>query len=156
MKTEYILEGLDCANCAAKISDKISKLDGFNEVNLNFATKTLTVKSELSENVVFDKVVKTVNSIEDGVAVKRASEKGKSSVTDKRKLLIDGITIAVAAVMCALTLIPGINAIVKAIIIAAALIIAGYDIIWAALKNIVKFNIDEKVLLIIAVTAAFI
>lgn len=156
MKTEYILEGLDCANCAAKISDKISKLDGFNEVNLNFATKTLTVKSELSENVVFDKVVKTVNSIEDGVAVKRASEKGKSSGTDKRKLLIDGITIAVAAVMCALTLIPGINAIVKTIIIAAALIIAGYDIIWAALKNIVKFNIDEKVLLIIAVTAAFI
>lgn len=156
MKTEYILEGLDCANCAAKISDKISKLDGFNEVNLNFATKTLTVKSELSENVVFDKVVKTVNSIEDGVAVKRASEKGKSSGTDKRKFLIDGITIAAAAVMCVLTLIPGINAIFKAIIIAAALIIAGYDIIWAALKNIVKFNIDEKVLLIIAVTAAFI
>lgn len=156
MKTEYILEGLDCANCAAKISDKISKLDGFNEVNLNFATKTLTVKSELSENVVFDKVVKTVNSIEDGVAVKRASEKGKSSGTDKRKFLIDGITIAAAAVMCVLTLIPGINAIFKAIIIAAALIIAGYDIIWAALKNIVKLNIDEKVLLVIAVTAAFI
>ncbi|HIZ16455.1 MAG TPA: cadmium-translocating P-type ATPase [Firmicutes bacterium] len=156
MKTEYILEGLDCANCAAKISDKIAKLDGFNEVNLNFATKTLTVKSELSENVVFDKVVKTVNSIEDGVTVKKESENETSSGNDKRKFLIDGITISAAAVMCALTLIPGINAIAKAVIIAAALIISGYDIIWAALKNIVKFNIEEKVLLVIAVTAAFI
>ena len=116
MKTEYILEGLDCANCAAKISDKIAKLDGFNEVNLNFATKTLTVKSELSENVVFDKVVKTVNSIEDGVTVKKESENETSSGNDKRKFLIDGITISAAAVMCALTLIPGINAIAKAVI----------------------------------------
>lgn len=156
MKNEYILEGLDCAHCAAKISDKISKLDGFNEVNLNFATKTLAVKSDLNEKDIYNNVVKTVNSIENGVSVKRKSEKRKGKENDKKKYLIDGITIAIAAVMCVFTLIPGINAVVKAVIIAVALIIAGYDIIMAALKNIVKLNIDEKVLLIIAVTAAFI
>lgn len=156
MKAEYILEGLDCAHCASKISDKISKLEGFREVNLNFATKTLTVKSDLSEKDIYSSVVRTVSSIEDGVSVKRESDHDEGKGDGKKKYLIDGITIAIAAVMCALTLIPGINAIVKAVIIAAALIIAGYDIIWAALKNVVRLNIDEKVLLVIAVTAAFI
>ena len=156
MKAEYILEGLDCAHCASKISDKISKLEGFREVNLNFATKTLTVKSDLSEKDIYSSVVRTVSSIEDGVSVKRETDHDEGKGDGKKKYLIDGITIAIAAVMCALTLIPGINAIVKAVIIAAALIIAGYDIIWAALKNVVRLNIDEKVLLVIAVTATFI
>ena len=32
MKKTYKLQGLDCANCAAKMERKIAKLDGVNSV----------------------------------------------------------------------------------------------------------------------------
>jgi len=44
IKKEFILEGLDCANCAAKIEDKVSKIKGINAANVNFLTKTLTLE----------------------------------------------------------------------------------------------------------------
>ena len=33
---KYTLEGLDCANCAKKIEDKIAKTDGYEDVCVNF------------------------------------------------------------------------------------------------------------------------
>lgn len=38
MKKTYRIEGLDCANCAAKIEGMISKLDGVNSCTINFIT----------------------------------------------------------------------------------------------------------------------
>ena len=38
MKKTYRIEGLDCANCAAKIESMISKLDGVNSCTINFIT----------------------------------------------------------------------------------------------------------------------
>ena len=44
IKKEFILEGLDCANCAAKMEYKVSKIKGINSANVNFLTKTLTLE----------------------------------------------------------------------------------------------------------------
>ena len=43
---KYILEGLDCANCAKKIEDKIAGINGYEDVNVNFSTLKLTFKTE--------------------------------------------------------------------------------------------------------------
>ena len=43
VKQEFILEGLDCANCAAKIEKKVNEINGVETASLNFVTKTLTV-----------------------------------------------------------------------------------------------------------------
>ena len=43
---KYILEGLDCANCAKKIEDAIAKKDGYQDVNVNFSTLKLTFKTD--------------------------------------------------------------------------------------------------------------
>ena len=40
-KYSYILENLDCANCANKIEDSISKEEGFENVVVNFNTLKL-------------------------------------------------------------------------------------------------------------------
>lgn len=45
-KKEFILEGLDCASCAAKIEGKVQGVDTINECSVNFATKTLTIISD--------------------------------------------------------------------------------------------------------------
>lgn len=44
MKREFVLEGLDCVNCAAKIEEKVSKIEGINFANVNFPTKMLTLE----------------------------------------------------------------------------------------------------------------
>ncbi|MGB4170682.1 MAG: heavy metal-associated domain-containing protein, partial [bacterium] len=33
----YILEGLDCAHCAAKIERELNKIEGLEPVSVNFA-----------------------------------------------------------------------------------------------------------------------
>lgn len=40
------LEGLCCANCAAKIEEGVKKLDGVREASLSFMTERLTMEVE--------------------------------------------------------------------------------------------------------------
>ena len=47
----YILENLDCANCAAKIERKLSKLPELSDVSVTFATKQLRFAAEDPEAV---------------------------------------------------------------------------------------------------------
>lgn len=66
---KYTLEGLDCANCAMKIEEAITKIDGIENVSVVFATKTLSLKSGLDEHELFDTLKKTIDSVEDGVTL---------------------------------------------------------------------------------------
>lgn len=46
MEKRFRLENLDCANCAAKMEDKISKLDGVESVSINFMTTKMTLEAD--------------------------------------------------------------------------------------------------------------
>ena len=46
MKKKFILKGLGCANCAAKMEEAINKLDGVQEATVNFFTQKLTIVGE--------------------------------------------------------------------------------------------------------------
>lgn len=46
MKKTYRIEDLDCAHCAAKIEDAISRLDGVTSVRVNFLTQKMTLEAE--------------------------------------------------------------------------------------------------------------
>lgn len=43
MKRAYKLEGHLCGNCAAKIQDKVGRLDGVNSASVNFMTMRFTL-----------------------------------------------------------------------------------------------------------------
>ncbi|MEG1222705.1 MAG: heavy metal-associated domain-containing protein [Bacilli bacterium] len=68
MIKKYKLEGLDCANCAAKLENKLKKIDGVASVTLNFMLLKLTV--EANEEDTFEKVIKTVSSFGSGIKIK--------------------------------------------------------------------------------------
>lgn len=80
VKREFILEGLGCANCAAKMENNISKLQGVSGAAVNFVNKTLTMEIEEIEKV--DELVaaakEIVSDIEAHVVVKE-KEKNKIS-----------------------------------------------------------------------------
>ncbi len=44
VKKEFILEGLGCANCAAKMEHKLKDLEGISSASINFITKTLSLE----------------------------------------------------------------------------------------------------------------
>lgn len=46
MKKVIKLEGLCCANCAAKIEEGVKKLEGVKEASLSFMTQRLTMEVE--------------------------------------------------------------------------------------------------------------
>jgi len=46
MKKTFKLEGLGCANCAAKMERAISKLEGVSQASVNFLTTKLVIEGE--------------------------------------------------------------------------------------------------------------
>lgn len=46
MKKTFRLEGLDCANCSAKIERAINELDGVNTASVNLITTKLVIEGE--------------------------------------------------------------------------------------------------------------
>ncbi|NMA68096.1 MAG: cation transporter [Desulfitobacterium sp.] len=46
MKKSFRLDGLGCANCAAKMEKRISKLDGVSKVTVNFMTTKMVIEGE--------------------------------------------------------------------------------------------------------------
>lgn len=73
----YILEGLDCANCAAKMERKISKLPGISDVSITYATRQLRFSAENPEEVL-PRIKEVVKSVEPDVEiVERTKERKK-------------------------------------------------------------------------------
>jgi copper chaperone CopZ len=60
MKKAFKLNGLDCANCAAKIEKAIKAIDGVTSASLNFITAKLIIEGDDAK---FDDIVKSANAI---------------------------------------------------------------------------------------------
>ena len=73
MKKVFKLEGLNCADCAAKIEEKVGKLEGVKSVVINFMTTKMTLES-IDENFeeIIANVKKLVNEIEPDVNMVKA------------------------------------------------------------------------------------
>ena len=67
MKKVFKLEGLNCAHCAAKIEEKVGKLEGVKSVTINFMTTKMTLESDANMEEVVEKVKKLVNEVEPDV-----------------------------------------------------------------------------------------
>ena len=43
MRKKFKLEDLDCANCAAKMEERIRKIDGVNDASVSFMTQKMMI-----------------------------------------------------------------------------------------------------------------
>lgn len=75
-KKELILEGLDCANCAAKIEAKVNEIDEVKSASVNFVTKKLSLELEKNSetNRVIEQIRKIVQRLEPDVKVIMSSD----------------------------------------------------------------------------------
>ena len=63
MKKVYSIEGIDCANCAAKIEDKINKMKNIEEVNLNFMMEKLSIEFKVSTDEDVEEIMDEVRKL---------------------------------------------------------------------------------------------
>lgn len=73
MKKKFILEGLDCANCAAKMEKAINELDGVKEATVNFMTTKLVIDGvDEKMSTIIAEAEKIVKKIEPDTTMKKA------------------------------------------------------------------------------------
>lgn len=72
MKKTFKLEGLGCANCAAKMEREIGKLDGIISAVVNFMTAKLIIEAQDDKMPYIIETAKTIiNKIEPNVVMKK-------------------------------------------------------------------------------------
>ena len=71
MKKNYILEDLDCANCAAKIEEGVRNIEGVVECSVSFVTEKMIVEIEDGKEKEVEKEIrKVVKKIEPDTTLK--------------------------------------------------------------------------------------
>ena len=60
MKKTYMLEDLDCANCAAKMEAAIQKIEGVHSASVNYLTQKLIIDADDAN---FDEIMKKVVAV---------------------------------------------------------------------------------------------
>lgn len=170
MKYSFILDNLNCANCAGKIEKELASTDGYENVSFNFANKKLVLDS--AKNVTAQDIQAVCDSIEDGVRVidnnKKKSADQKSTGTDDenhgiKNELISIITAAVlglTAFALELTVFADsafgtVGWIALLALSLVATVLSGWRTFLKGIKSVLRLRIDETTLLTIAVIAAF-
>lgn len=157
----YILEGLDCANCAAKIEAKLKDMDGVDDVSITFATKQMKLSAQ-QPDLLIPQIQSLIHSMEDGITIvpkdaSRTTESMKKEGMSEEKKAV--ISIIVGAVLFiageVLEHVAAPLPVLLGVLIAAYLILGG-KVLLTAVKNIQKGQIfDENFLMSIATLGAF-
>ncbi|MEK4379545.1 MULTISPECIES: heavy metal translocating P-type ATPase [Bacillus] len=154
---EYVLDGLDCSNCAQKIENGVKGIKGVDGCAVNFAASTLTVSADgKEEQWVTNKVEKKVKSIDPHVTV-RPKHKKKSADDGYRKRMINMlIRMAAAVLLGAAAYLIHAGPMLEFLLFFAAYLIIGGDIVVRAVKNISRGQVfDEHFLMALATIGAF-
>lgn len=73
MKKTYMLDGLDCAHCAAEIENNVSKMEEVESVSVSFLTTKMVIESKEDIGGDFEKKLKkVVKKTDPDVAMKEA------------------------------------------------------------------------------------
>ena len=60
MRKTFVMEELDCANCAAKMEEAIKKIEGVSDATVSFMTQKMTIEADDGR---FDEIMKEVVSV---------------------------------------------------------------------------------------------
>jgi len=152
-RKELILEGLDCASCAAKIERNIGKMEGVTSCNLNFATGKMTMEIEQDKSDLLDLVTARIKELEPEVEV---SEEKKTQQSDsKKEVYLHLGRIVLGALLTVISQFGNFPAQLSFVIFLIAYLIAGGDVVYKAARNILKGRIfDENFLMTIATIGA--
>ena len=152
MKKEYVLRGIDCGNCAAKIERAVNQLEQVESATVNLIAQKLTLETK-SEDGIGKEIIDLVDAIEPGIEV--ISEKKEEALPEKRdwaKELLLAVTILFAFGF----FLPEEYFWIRLVYYLTLYIIIGHKVLIKMVQNIQRGNIfDENFLMSIATLGAF-
>jgi len=70
VKSNFKLEGLDCANCATELERAIAKIKGIKQVSINFLFERMELEySEVNKEEIIKKIKKVIKREEPNVVI---------------------------------------------------------------------------------------
>ena len=164
----YLLKGLDCPNCSAKIEKEVGELDGVTSSTVNLMNQTLTVQAGTSVAAsLLDTVTTIVHSHEPDVEVSEKQLEATAPVKkdekaavyndeDKKRTIRLAVGAVVYAIGMALTVFAKLPTLAELAFLIVAYVILGWDVVWQAVKNITRGQIfDEHFLMSLSTIGAF-
>ncbi|KEK21624.1 heavy metal translocating P-type ATPase [Bacillus gaemokensis] len=161
-KEVFVLDGLDCANCAMKIETKVKEMPTVSAATVDFVSKKLKIevanKKELETTV--QDIKNIVHKLEPDVKVVReegtghdhghSHDHGEGNVKKMLwRLAIGGILTGIAALA-------GLPQMMTISLFVVAYLLIGGDIVWRAIRNITRGQVfDENFLMAVATLGAF-
>ncbi|MDY3974230.1 heavy metal translocating P-type ATPase [uncultured Veillonella sp.] len=161
MERVLLLKNLTCANCAAKIEDKIKTMDTVKAASFSIGTQQLRITSSQMDNAVLIKDIQAIcDSIEDGVAVEmyERPNKGESHHHHHESSRNDIIAILIGAIVMLIdVLVDGIPSHIELAMLVITYLYLGWHVLWSAIKNIGSGQVfDENFLMSVATLGALI
>ena len=161
MEKVFMLKGLDCPNCSAKIEKEVGALDGITSSTVNLMKQTLTITVDEDRARTITPIIESiVHTHEPDVEVQEKDETSspaseEEETTRGRIIRLAAGTVVYIAIMVFQAIHPLTDTAYLAGLIAAYLIL-GYDVLWQALRNITRGRIfDEHFLMSISTVGAF-
>ena len=156
-RREYILEGLDCANCAQKIEDGTAKLTYVKEASVNFTQCKLTVQYKNEQDIERkeEDLKAAIQKMDEHVHVLSLHEENKSEAI-KEDLKGKFISIVVAILFFGIAILAPVAEGLQIACYVVAYIAVGYEVLKTAARNILRGQFfDEYFLMSLATIGAF-
>lgn len=167
MEETLLLKDLNCANCAAKIEDRIRKMDVVETANFTLATHQLKLTGSWEDREALKRDIQDIcDAIEEGVTVADYERKSKAAVDDGRDNNQDNDSVTIAVIVVGLlfmiyealtSFVPsiGLPESIETPIYYVAYVLLAFPVLRTAARNILKGEIfDENFLMSIATLGA--
>ena len=167
MEETLLLKDLNCPNCAAKIEDRICKMDVVETANFTLATHQLKLTGSWEDREALKRDIQDIcDAIEEGVTVADYERKSKAAVDDGRENNQDNDSVTIAVIVVGLlfmiydaltSFVPsiGLPESIETPIYYVAYVLLAFPVLRTAARNILKGEIfDENFLMSIATLGA--
>lgn len=152
-KYEFLLENLDCPNCANKIQEKLSKKEGLKDVNINFSKLKLTY---YTDTVLKEEVEKIIVSMEPEVVMKDYKASKNKIEDEGSKIKFQILRLIIGIILALIGTLAYFDKIIKNIFIIAAYL----TLLYRTMKNAITLlrknkSIDESFLITVSCIGAY-
>lgn len=185
VKYELLLDGLDCANCAMKIENGVSKLQGVTSASVNFATcKMILTTEDETEKDVITEAKRKIKQLDSHIKVSVVGEKSRQQESGKdhrdhdhqghdhsheadgheghshdhssAKMRNVAVRLGAGTVLAVLAALLPMDGWAEIALFVLAYLLIGGDVLWQAVRNIARGQVfDEFFLMSIATLGAF-
>lgn len=151
MKYRYLVNGLDCANCARKIEGHLNDDEKLRNVVLNFSTSKLSFEAEEDRNMK-EFIELKISEIEDGVTLINETENVEKNNVSKLNIAF----LILGSIIGVLTMILHFDSKIEMILMIIAYVLLLWRIFGVACRKVFKNHVlDENTLIVISAIGAF-